>query len=52
MPPHPSSRHTRLRVRERAFTRYYHPATILSPPPPQLKILYEILITDVAIPIH
>ena len=27
------------RVRERAFTHYYHPAIILSPP--QLKILYE-----------
>ena len=42
MPPDPSSRHTRLRVRERAFVRYYHPATTMFSPP-QLKILYETL---------
>ena len=31
-------------TREHAFTRYYHPATILfSPLPPSLKILYETL---------
>ena len=40
MPPDPPSRHARLRMH--AFTRYYHPATILLPPP-QLKILYETL---------
>ena len=27
MPPDPPSRHERLRVCERAFARYYHPAT-------------------------
>ena len=42
MPPDPSSRHTRLRVRERAFVRYYHSATTMFSPP-QLKILYETL---------
>ena len=42
MPPDPPSRHTRLHVRERAFARYYHPATMLFSP--QLKILYATLI--------
>ena len=42
MPPDPPSRHTFLHVRERAFARYYHPATMLFPP--QLKILYATLI--------
>ena len=42
MPPDPPSRHAYLCVRERAFTCYYHPATILFPP--QLKILYETLV--------
>ena len=28
---------------EHAFTHYYHHATILFPPTPQLKILYETL---------
>ena len=42
LPPDPPSRHAHLCVRERAFTRYYHPATILFPP--RLKILYETLI--------
>ena len=32
--PDPTSRHTRLGV---PFTCYYHPATILSPPPPNSK---------------
>jgi len=43
MPPDPSNKHARLRVCERAFIRYYHPAAILSPP--HLKILYETLDT-------
>ena len=34
MPPDPPSRHTHLHVCERAFARYYHPATILFPLPP------------------
>ena len=33
MPPDPPSRHTCLCARVRAFAHYYHPATILSPPP-------------------
>ena len=33
-----------VHVCDRAFARYYHPATILFLPPPQLKILYETLI--------
>ena len=44
MPPDLPSRHTRLRMREYAFVRYYHYATILySSPPPKFKILYETL---------
>ena len=43
MPPDPPSRHAPLCVRDHAFARYYRPATILFPPPPQLKILYETL---------
>ena len=39
----PPSRHVYFCTHERAFARYYHLATIL--PPPQLKILYEILLT-------
>ena len=42
MPPDPPSRHTHISVCERAFTCYYHPATILFPLS-QLKILYETL---------
>ena len=34
MPPDPSSRRAHLCMRERAFTRHYHPTTILFPPPP------------------
>ena len=34
MPPDPPSRRARLRVREHAFTFYYHP---VSPPPPNSK---------------
>ena len=41
--PDPPSRHTCLRMRERAFACYYHLATILFLPP-QLKILYETLL--------
>ena len=41
MPLDPPSRHANLCVRECAFARYYHPATILFSP--QLKILYETL---------
>ena len=37
MPPDPPSRHTRLRICGRAFTRYYHPATIPFPPSPNSK---------------
>jgi len=33
--PRPPSRHTRLRVHERAFAHYYHPVTILFPSPTQ-----------------
>ena len=42
MPLDPPSRHACLHVHERAFTSYYHPATILFPHPQlQLQILYE-----------
>ena len=37
-----------LRIGTLAYTRYYHPAATMSPPPPlppQLKILYETLTT-------
>ena len=40
--PQPST-HTRSCMRECAFARCYHPATILFPSPSQLKILYETL---------
>ena len=43
MAPDAPSSHSSLHVREHAFAHYYHPATILFTPP-QLKILYEILI--------
>ena len=36
-PPDPPGRHTCLHVHERAFTHYYHPATILFPPSPNSK---------------
>ena len=42
MPPDPH-KHTRLRMHEHAFIHYYHPATMLFPPTPQLKFLYETL---------